>query len=158
MFYRKHDRVLAPHSDELVTKQEMKDECDINNILKIYQQTGIYTHVSNLASQAVYTDLPDSFDYQDALHTVMRAEDSFSTLPSMVRDHFQNDPAAFLTALTDPSQREKLTEWGVFEKPPTPPAREPVEPSANPTGRSAATRAQAPDGPSRPSQSAEGDK
>lgn len=128
-WHRPHMRVIAPQSGELITKQEMKAECDINNILKQFQQTGIYTHVSANASQAVYADLPNSFDYQDALHTVMQAEESFSTLPSVVRDFYQNDPERFLHALTDPAQKDRLTEWGVFEKPVEPPARTPQPPS-----------------------------
>jgi len=50
----------------------------------------------------------------------MRAEESFASLPSEVRDYFQNDPAAFLEAFQDPNQADKLRELGLIEKLPTP--------------------------------------
>ncbi len=137
MFFRKHARVIHVNSGELVTKQEMKAECDINNIIKQYQKTGIFSHIS--AQRPVYEDLPNNFDYQQALHTVMTAEDSFATLPSVVRDFYQNNPERFLAALSDPSQRARLTEWGVFEKPVEPTARASQDP-APPTPRQAAQK------------------
>lgn len=114
MFYRKHDRVTIDCGKELITKQAHKAECDIHNILKQYQRTGIITHVSN--ARPFYADLPDSMDYQESLHIIMQAEQAFAALPASVRDHFRNDPQLFLAAFTDPAQEGYLRENG-FLKP-----------------------------------------
>lgn len=130
-FYRPHQRVIAPHSDEMMTKQSFKAECDINTILRQYSKTGVITHVQN--ARPSYTDLPDSLDYQQSMNTLIVADQAFAGLPASVRARFGNDPAAFLQALSDPDQRDYLTEVGVFRAPEpadTPP--DPVRPP--PTG------------------------
>lgn len=97
-----------------MTKQSHKDECDINLIIKRYQKTGIIQHINQ--QQPIYTDLPDSIDYQQSLHLLEQADEAFSTLPSVVREHFHNSPAEFLAALTDPGQHAQLAEWGLTTK------------------------------------------
>lgn len=142
MFYRKHSRVTAPHSDVMMTKQSAKDECDINKILNQYQKTGILMHVQS--ARGTYEDLPSSVDYQDALNTQMAATEAFDALPAKVRDHFQNDPYLFLHAFTDESQSDKLREFGLLE--PLPEGRLPQAPSGGaaasqgaPTGSAASS-------------------
>lgn len=99
---------------EMVTKQSHKDECDIHKILSQYQKTGIINHIT--PNQPQYLDLPDNLDYQQSVNLILEAQEAFATLPSLIRDRYGNDPARFLEALNDPSQREFLTEIGVFEK------------------------------------------
>lgn len=125
MFYRHHERVTLDCGDELVTKQEHKAECDINNILRQYQRTGIITHVQ--AARGTYTDLPDALDFQEAMDTIIRAEAAFDGLPSKVRSHFLNDPTRFLAAFTDPAQAETLRAFGLLN-----PTAIPVPPSEPP--------------------------
>lgn len=117
-FYRPHVRVYAPITGPSMTKQSHKAECDINNILKQYQKTGILQHITQ--QQPIYTDLPDNTDYQQSLEILQKADDTFSTLPSVVRAHFHNDPGEFLAAFHDPSQRSQLEEWGLINKAPPP--------------------------------------
>lgn len=128
MFYRKHERVFAPHDAEVMTKQSAKAECDIHNILQQYQRTGIITHVRR--AEARFLDLPEVEDFQDALRQVELAKEAFAELPSSIRDRYGNDPGAFLAALSDPSQRGFLEEVGVFRK--APPAAAPVASDAVP--------------------------
>lgn len=135
-FYLPHDRVMAPHSDELVTKQECKDECDIHNILRQYQRTGIMAHIA--ANQPRFEDLPELDDFQSALNLVMDAEDRFALLPSQVRDRFENDPGQFLAAFQDPSMRDELRSLGLLREAPAP-----REPDPNPSGLPAAQPAPA---------------
>lgn len=112
MFHRKHPRVTLDCGDEMITKQAHKAECDIHNILKQYQRTGILTHVA--ASRPRYEDLPDTLDYQSALNSILAADQAFAALPAKLRDHFRNDPAAFLAAFTDPAQEGFLREHGLI--------------------------------------------
>lgn len=126
MFYRDHDRVTKDCGSVMITKQSHKDECDIQRILRQFQRTGIITHVQS--ARPSYEDLPDSVDFQQALHVLDEARDAFAGLPSVVRDYFANDPGRFLAAFQDDSQRAKLEEFGLVRKrapaPPAPPEGE----------------------------------
>lgn len=123
MFYRKHNRVTLDCGTEQITKQSHKAECDIHNILKQYQRTGIITHVQN--ARPTYTDLPSDMDYQNALNTMIAAEAAFNDLPARVRANWNNDPAAFLAAFSDPDQEAKLRDYGLLK-----PAEGPQQPAA----------------------------
>lgn len=122
MFYRPHDRVFAEHSEEMLTKQAFKDECDINRILKNYNSTGTISHFNTATGS--YADLPEATDFQQALETVRQANEAFNELPSAIRQRFNNDPTALLAAVHDPDQWPVLQELGVLERPPAaPPGR-----------------------------------
>lgn len=114
MFYREHDRVVKDCGSEMITKQSHKDECDIHQILRQFQRTGIITHVQS--ARPSYEDLPDAVDFQQALQVLDEARESFAGLPSIVRDYFANDPGRFLAAFQDESQRSKLEEFGLVQK------------------------------------------
>lgn len=122
-FYRPHERVTLDCGTELVTKQSHKDECDIHNILRQYQRTGIIQHINS--KQPIFTDLPSNLDYQDSLNLLLDAQEAFSNLPASVRDEFRNDPAAFLAAFSDPSKADRLRELGLLNPRPS---------SSNPSG------------------------
>ncbi|QCQ84971.1 internal scaffolding protein [Blackfly microvirus SF02] len=113
-FYQSHGRYTLNTGDKLITKQSHKAECDINTILSQYKKTGIINHINN--ASANYENLPDYPDYQQSLNTIINAQTAFSELPAVVRDRYKNDPATFLAALGDPTQRSQLEEWGVYKK------------------------------------------
>lgn len=120
--------VYAPHDDEEMTKQSSKDECDIYQILKQYQRTGVLTHISQQAPR--YEDLPDAIDYQASMNLVMEAQATFQTLPASVRDEYSNDPHRFLAAFSDPAQHDRLRDLGLLKPKapaPTPPAAGPAQ-------------------------------
>lgn len=135
-FYVPHDRVITPLSDEMITKQEFKAECDINNIIKQFQMTGIVNHINN--AQPIFDDLPDSIDYQESIAIARRAEEAFDALPSKVRDYFGNDPQRFLAAFNDESQIGKLRELGLVQPLPDEAMRIPQAPSFGATPGEAA--------------------
>lgn len=110
-FYRKHSRVHPPVGGPSLTQQHMKDECDINRILKKYQKDGILRHVSRFGGR--YEDLPDSIDYQESLNAVMAAEAAFLSLPSSVRSRFENDPGRFLAFVGDPANENEMIDLGL---------------------------------------------
>lgn len=93
-------------------KQSFKDECDINTILLGYARTGQLEHLN--PAVPTFADLPDQIDFQEALAIVEQSDQAFGFLPSQLRDHYQNNPAKFLEALHDPSEKDRLTEWGIF--------------------------------------------
>lgn len=143
-FYRPHARVLElgqlvnPVTGEVteppsMTKQEFVRECDINNIIKQYSTTGMLTHVSAKAQLGAYQDLPDPIDFQESMHLVQYARDSFDTLPSKMRARFDNDPAQFLAFCSDPANLDEMRALGLAEPAPVPVTSVDVEtPSSDP--------------------------
>lgn len=130
-FYVKHERVTLDCSNmPSMTKQEFKDECDINTILKQFTLTGMIDHINN--SPAQWLDLPDVSDYQASLAVVADAAAAFEALPSKVRDEFGNDPAAFLAAFGDPSKADRLRELGLLNPLPAPSPAPAASPSPAP--------------------------
>lgn len=109
-----------------MARQEFKDQCDINNILKQFKRTGIISHISAQQAQGAYEDLPDPIEYQDALNAVLVAQESFATLPSKVRTKFDNDPEKFLAFMSDPKNAEEIYDLGLATRPaaPLPPAEQ----------------------------------
>lgn len=141
-FYRPHDRAATWYTGELVnhitgeiykppsrTKQSFLAQCDINNIIKGFQTTGMINHINAQAAQGMYADLPDEVDFQQSLETVKRGEEAFASLPSKVRARFENNPLAFMAFLADPANRDEAISLGLIDKPvipPTPPTPSPA--------------------------------
>lgn len=120
-------RVQVSCGTQLITKQEFKEESDINNIITQYKQTGIINHITK--SQPIYSDLPPEMDYQQSLNMYKQAQDAFATLPSVVRRYFDNNPSRLLAALQDPSMRPALEELNILVGPGNP------QPPGNPVNR-----------------------
>ena len=93
------------------TQQAMAAECDINNIMRQYEQTSLLTHVNEHEGQ--YGDFYDVVDYQTACNVVMRANEMFATLPAIMRERFGNDPSAFLTFVDDPANQAEMVQLGL---------------------------------------------
>lgn len=122
-----------------MTKQSFKDECDINNIVRRFEATGVIDHLNRAAEAGHYTDLPGGLDLQEAYRQIHQAEAAFMALPANVRAEFDNDPVQFVEAFTNPSkeQQERFVELGLAsavqkaapppEAPPAPPPTPPSE-------------------------------
>jgi len=113
--YETHPRVQTGEPGLTMTKQDMQEECDINNILARYQKTGLMTHVKNSGG---YQDLPSDVDYQTGLNVIIEAQASFDALPSSTRREFGNDPAAFLAFVEDPKNVARMADMGLLNAPP----------------------------------------
>ena len=73
------------------TRQEFKDECDINVILNHYEDTGAWKSFNR--AEPVYLDLADGVpDLATAMQVMERARESFMTLTARQRAEFDNDP------------------------------------------------------------------
>ena len=115
---QEHGELIDVHTGDVVvppsmTKQEFVRECDVNNVIKQYKQTGMVAHVNAKASQGAYQDLPDAVDFQESLHLVMPAEQAFMTLPAKVRDKFGQDPAEFLAFMANPENEAEIRALGL---------------------------------------------
>lgn len=127
-FYTPHQAVRADgtlinfqtgelYNPPSMTKQEFKDQCDINKIIKEFTITGQITHISAKAAQGAFIDLPGELDYQTSLNVMIKAEEAFLALPAKIRDRFGNDPAEFLAFASDPKNGDELIELGIRERP-----------------------------------------
>lgn len=93
------------------TKQEFKEECDINNIMAQYLINGILPNMNERAPQ--YLDVT-GYDYQQSMDLIAGAQTLFNELPSGVRLRFENDPAQFLDFCSDEKNRSEMAEMGLL--------------------------------------------
>lgn len=118
-------------SGETMTKQSMKNECDINVIMKKFEKTGVVTHLNE--RQGNYVDFSEGFDFHSCMNRVKAATDMFMTLPASLRGHFNNDPGYFLEFVSNPANEGAMIDLGLKKKPevaPATPAAAPVEQAA----------------------------
>ncbi|QCQ84759.1 internal scaffolding protein [Blackfly microvirus SF02] len=111
-FYVEHDPVMLDDFGPSRTRQEFKDECDINTIMMQYETTGTISHFNDgMPSYLDLTQYPT--DLQGTLEALKAAEDSFMRLPAHIRREFENDPVSFVGFAEDPSNLDKMREWGL---------------------------------------------
>lgn len=94
-----------------MTRPEFRDECDINNIMKRYQQTGLLDFVNKHSPQ--YGDCT-GVEFREAMEVTTKAREMFADLPSELRYQFQNDPALFVDFCSDPMNRQKMAQMGLL--------------------------------------------
>ena len=122
-------KVAIEFKDKSRTKQSMKKETDINFIIDKFQKTGIITHENRY--QGSYGEFA-SIDYQEALNTVIAAENMFMDLPSAVRKKFDNNPKLFLDFVTDEKNKDEMMELGLLKDRPVQESKPEVEPEPKP--------------------------
>ena len=97
-----------------MTEQQHKEEVDINNIVKKHG-VDLIAQTQALV-QLKFDDNPDN-DFSEMMNMMIKAQDSFDSLPSQLRNHFKNDPAAFMDFVRDDKNTEQLIEWGLANAP-----------------------------------------
>lgn len=107
------------------TREEFAAECDINNILARYENTGVISHIN--PRQPVYLDASNVPDLREALAAVRTAEEAFMSLPAVVRAEFDNDAVAWHDYAVDPKNKDQMIKWGLAKAPEPPPAPMKVE-------------------------------
>lgn len=104
-------RVVHPEGGDLMTKQSMAAETDVNHIMKRWIHHGIPPLGSNRTPR--YGDFSSGIDFQAALNSVQEAIDQFDRLPSHIRLHCHNDPAEFLALVYNAERRAELEKLGL---------------------------------------------
>lgn len=94
-----------------LTEQSHKDSCDIHQIMRKYESTGIINHVTQY--QGTYADMADAPDYYTAQTIIADAKSMFETVPSRIRGEFENDPAKFLAFMQDPTKKAEIEAFGL---------------------------------------------
>lgn len=125
-------RVATFNHEPTLSQQQFKAECDINNIVKNYSQTGVLP-VSNKVGK--FLDVSNISDYQSSLETVFEAQKAFDDLPSNVRSRFENDPNQLLSFLADETNYEEALSLKLINSNPLHPTTStpPSTPTPTPT-------------------------
>lgn len=120
-------RVIQDTGETSATRQEFKDECDINRILAGFQRTGALNHFAKYSGS--YGDF-SACDLQTAQNLLIRARQMFDELPSAIRREVST-PEGFLDFVQDPANAERMAALGLTKpvpgldpapKPPAAPA------------------------------------
>lgn len=124
-------RTYAPSGGKSRTQQHMKDETDINMIIKRHAETGNISHLN--PRKPLYMDCTKVTTLQAAIHLVEEAEDNFATLPAEVRKACNNDPVQFMDMLYTQEGTAELSEAGLeYAAEPAQPATDQIKPSRKP--------------------------
>lgn len=112
------------------TQQHMKDECDINTIVRKFGLTGKVPVGIRMPESG---DFSAAVDYHSAMNMIVEAKREFLRVPADIRRRFHEDPQEFMDWLHDPKSRDEATELGFFKKPDLPrdvppPQGDPVKP------------------------------
>lgn len=94
-----------------LTDQQFIPDCDVNLILSRIAKTGQMP--ANFGATGVYGDFSEIQDYQESLHTIMRAKELFGDLPAQIRQKFQNDPQKLIDYLNDPANLKESVDLGL---------------------------------------------
>ncbi|QCQ84736.1 internal scaffolding protein [Blackfly microvirus SF02] len=110
-----------------MTRQEFAEECDVNTLMKRYENYGTSMHMLRpdvLAVHAAggsfvdFTEMPDNLI--DYLAQIKEAEDAFMSLPAVVRREFDNNAMHFVEFASDPSNLDQMRAWGLAAAAPPP--------------------------------------
>lgn len=96
------------------TKQAFANEVDINQIVARAINTGDTTVLST-TQRAEYYDASSYGDYTQALEMIQQIDDDFYSLPSDKREHFGNNPDAYVAFLSDPRNAPQAVKLGLLE-------------------------------------------
>lgn len=95
-------RVALEPEGESMTKQSFKDECDVNVIMRRYEQYGL--PVLQPDQEPQYGDAT-GVEFDQAMRLVAEARSRFEGLSARARLHFNNDPGQFLTFMENPDPK-----------------------------------------------------
>lgn len=107
-------RYIRRDPNPSATRQEHKEEAEINTIVERFDRTGQLTHVSRLTGQ--YIDVSNIGSFQEALAMAEHGQGVFNNLPSSIRTLFDNNAAAFMDFMATATP-EELSELGLTTAP-----------------------------------------
>lgn len=102
------------------TRQDAKDECDVNLIVKRHAETGLWQNNLKTPTRCPqFVDIANAPDAQTAHNLFIQARESFMQLPSDVRKRFDNNPHELIAFVSDDTNYNEALKYGlVNERPP----------------------------------------
>lgn len=110
-------RLVVVFAESGRTKQSMRAECDINNILGKYAKGGVIDHLAKYGGEF---GTVEPMTFHEAMNLVTKAQEMFADLDSGIRKRFGNDPGAFLEFAQDPKNIDELRKMGLAKAAPEP--------------------------------------
>jgi len=109
-------------------KQSFKEECDINHLMKKYENEGRLPEMRK--ENPVYGDFTNVQSYHDAQNIVIKANQQFKALDANIRKRFANSPAKLLEFVADVNNKAEAIALGIIpeEKPAEPENKTVLEP------------------------------
>jgi hypothetical protein len=113
--YSEYD--LPPHEgldcsvEPSMTQQSFKDECDINNIMDKYQQTGFIDEFYDRQNPQ-FADVSTTVDFHTAQNLLSAATEAYNALDPVVRSRF-GSPLDFLSFVDNPHNAQALIDMGL---------------------------------------------
>ncbi len=95
------------------TEQSHKNTCDVNNIVKKYDKTGLIAHLSKM--EARFGDMT-GLEFKTAQDQIILAKNMFAQLPPEIRKKFENDPGKLLEFMEDPNNRDEAIKLGMIKE------------------------------------------
>lgn len=108
-------KVIVKSPTESRTRQEFKDQCDINKIINRHMMTGEITHINQRVPR--YADTSKVPDYLNAMIIVKQAEMLFNSLPAVIRERFKNQPDRMVEFCQDDKNYDEAVKLGLIESP-----------------------------------------
>lgn len=108
------------------TRQEFKQECDLNHILKKFAKTPEGMEALSKAQGFIggqFFDATDMPDYRSTLDYIRHADEAFMRLPAEIRRRFNNQTAEYLDFVVNPQNQDELVKMGLMPQK----AKSPVE-------------------------------
>ena len=111
-------RVQRVPEGETKVEQSHKKSCDINDIMRRYQKTGLFPQRTD---RPKYGNFIGTGDLHEAMNRVKEAQVEFLMLPSDIRSRFQNDPGLLLEFIGNEANREEAENLGLLPRVESPP-------------------------------------
>lgn len=108
-------KVITVNKSPSMTDQSFADDCDINTIVQRFLKTGEVTHLNNF--QGKYADVSEIKDLAESMVQVQYAKEAFMSLPSRIRNRFNNDPVELIDFLADSKNKDEAIQLGLIESP-----------------------------------------
>jgi len=118
---RNRVQLKIPDDEVIRVEQSHKDEVNINNIVKRH---GMDLIAKTAALQQFKFDNNPNNDFQETMNMMLKAKESFSSIPSEIRKQFDHDPAKFMDFIHNEQNQQQLIDWGLAKAPETP---QPIE-------------------------------
>lgn len=91
---------------------------DLNSPRRLIEKYGANRLKQALAANpSMFSDVPPTRDYKEALDLIAQADRSFSNLPSKIRNRFENDPVKLIAFLNDSKNRDEAVTLGLINPP-----------------------------------------
>lgn len=103
----------SPHASggEPMTEQSHKETCDIHTIMRRYEKTGVIEHVNTRGAE--YANYVGAPDFKQAMDYIANAHSLFESVPSHIRDQFENDAGKYLDFMTDENNIQAIKDLGL---------------------------------------------